>query len=189
MILQQDASICEREIWEGCGESTAPHSATSGTNISFLENVFFCLIHHQVHGGKKKKNRKYLHLVFYYSCTHCYRQCLAFTFVIMLTMCYRLAVCDLGSMDLIVFLCRDYWLAREKLFNFLSKHMKCSSICSCVSDFGRTAFFDGCKDQRQEICYYPQSFQSLPLAHFIHSPSLYFSDTNCLKLFSFNQTK
>lgn len=141
MIQHQEESICERKVWEG---RWSKHRASQC--YVWIERFI------------SQKNIKCLYLVLCYSCTHCYRQCLAFTFDIMLTMCYWLAVCDLGSRDLIVFLCRDYWLEREKLYNFLSKHMKCSSICSWVSDFGKTAFFDGCKDQRQEICYYPQSF-------------------------------
>lgn len=42
----------------------------------------------------------------------------------------------------------------EMLFDVLSKHMKFSTACCWLSDFGRSDLFDGYKDQRQKICYY-----------------------------------
>lgn len=117
------------------------------------------LIHCQAYRGEKKK--LYIQSrfpVFCYSGSHSCRQENAFTFVITLTTCMLVAGTPRARTPGSVFACGDYRSASGRLFNVLYKHAKCGLACGWMSDFRRTAPFDGCRDQKRQIFFYPESF-------------------------------
>lgn len=135
------------------------HPATCEVRYSALQNGFaHWYIVKPIGEEKKKLYIQSRFPVFCYSGSHSCRQENAFTFVITLTTCMLVAGTPRARTPGSVFACGDYRSASGRLFNVLYKHAKCGLACGWMSDFRRTAPFDGCRDQKRQIFFYPESF-------------------------------